>query len=129
MTSITQVYCQFQVEAWHKWHNAPAVFGYLANAHRHLFHFKVAIRVDHDNREIEFIELKHILQADMQEYMQSSPEQPLLYSCEMLAKFALKAVQDRYSEADCSADVSEDGENGAIVVYVADDTALMLRML
>jgi len=36
---------------------------FLANAHRHIFHFKVWISVEHNDRDIEFIQFKRWLES------------------------------------------------------------------
>ena len=35
---------------------------FLANEHRHIFHFRVELEVFHDDREIEFIQFKRWLE-------------------------------------------------------------------
>lgn len=96
----------FQIEGIHRWEqcNIDSVY-YLKNDHRHVFHFEIHKIVDHNNRDIEFINLKN-------QIIQSFGKQPVLFnnkSCEdiaeeLLFKFNLDFVK-----------VTEDNENGAIV--------------
>ena len=38
---------------------------FLGFLHRHIFHFKVAIEVEHNDRDIEFIQFKRWLEANI----------------------------------------------------------------
>ena len=86
---------------------------FLASPHRHIFHFRVAIDVFHDDREIEFIQFKrwlvnlyisNILQLDYK-------------SCEMIADDLYVQIAQKYPDRDIHIEVSEDGENGCSVEY------------
>ena len=54
----TAIWVTFQVEGIHQWKDAT---NYLRHPHRHMFHFRVELSVTHDDREVEFIKLKHEL--------------------------------------------------------------------
>ena len=84
---------------------------FLGYIHRHIFKFKVWISVEHNDRDIEFIQFKRwleklyadkVLQLDFK-------------SCEMIAEDLYKRINDRYPGRTVSIDVSEDGENGALM--------------
>jgi hypothetical protein len=86
---------------------------FLANPHRHIFHFRVSIDVIHNNRDIEFIQFKrwleslygnNILQLDFK-------------SCEMMADDLYIQIADRYPGRNVTIEVSEDGENGCSISY------------
>ena len=86
---------------------------FLGYPHRHIFHFKVAIEVFHDDRDIEFIQFKRWI-----EDMYSEGTLKLDYkSCEMMADDLAKQIKDKYPGRRLSIDVSEDGENGCHVEY------------
>lgn len=122
MDTKSFVYCVFQIEAWHKWAGAPEHFSYLSQSHRHMFHFKVGVEVKDDDREIEFINMRHLFLGHMtKSFMQSSPTNPLLMSCEMMAKGAINYALHEYGKRSCFADVSEDGENGSYVTHNGAD--------
>ena len=36
---------------------------FLANPHRHMFHFRVELEVFHDNRDVEVIQMKRIMES------------------------------------------------------------------
>lgn len=84
---------------------------FLANPHRHMFHFRVRIRVSHNDRDIEFIQFKRWLES-----LYSDGVLELDYkSCEMLAEELIDSITIRYQNRDIEVEVSEDGENGAIL--------------
>lgn len=86
---------------------------FLANAHRHIFHFKVYIQVFHDDRDIEFIQFKRWLEKC---YNDGTLE--LDYkSCEMIAEDLNATISARYPGRDIWIEVSEDGENGCFIKF------------
>ena len=125
MISVT-----FQKEGIHKWPGAVDKPGveFLANPHRHMFHFKVAIEVFHDDRELEFILFKRVLEG-----LYTDKTLELDYkSCEMMADDLSEYIIDKYPARNLVIEVSEDGENGVVQHYemhkqpgsgVSDDVA------
>jgi hypothetical protein len=88
---------------------------FLATPHRHIFHFRVAIEVFHDDREIEFIQFKRWLE---ELYSNSQAVLSLDHkSCEMIADDLYEQIATRYPRREVVIEVSEDGENGCIVSY------------
>ena len=86
---------------------------FLANPHRHVFHFRVRISVRHDDREIEFIQFKRWLES-----LYSGDVLKLNYkSCEMIADDMLSQIIGRHPGRSIEIEVSEDGENGGILQY------------
>ena len=86
---------------------------FLGYIHRHIFHFKVAIEVFHDDRDIEFIQFKRWM-----EKMYADGTMKLDYkSCEMISDDLYMAITKRYPGRKIEIDVSEDGENGSHAVY------------
>lgn len=86
---------------------------FLANPHRHVFHFRVRIAVQHDDREIEFIQFKRWLES-----LYSGDVLKLNYkSCEMIADDMLSQIIGRHPGRSIEIEVSEDGENGGILQY------------
>ena len=91
---------------------------FLGYPHRHIFHFKVAIEVFHDDRDIEFIQFKRWLENL---YGKSTLE--LDYkSCEMMATDLYQQINSRYPNREVTIDVSEDGENGATMTWAANSS-------
>jgi hypothetical protein len=91
---------------------------FLGYPHRHVFHFKVAIEVFHDDRDIEFIQFKRWL-----ENLYGKGTLELDYkSCEMMATDLYKQINARYPSREVTIDVSEDGENGATITWIADQS-------
>jgi hypothetical protein len=88
---------------------------FLANPHRHIFHFRVSIDVFHNDRDIEFIQFKRWLEAL---YNGSNTVLALDWkSCEMIADDLYLQIADRYPGRNVVIEVSEDGENGCSIKY------------
>ena len=86
---------------------------FLGYPHRHTFHFKVAIQVFHDDRDIEFIQFQRwILILYSQGTLQND-----FKSCEMMSDDLYVQIAKRYPGRKIEIDVSEDGENGSHAVY------------
>jgi len=119
------IWVTFQKEGIHKYPGAdtdPLLatgdeydVSFLGHPHRHIFHFKVAIQVEHSNRAIEFIQFKRWL-----ENLYSQRVLQLDYkSCEMIAEDLYNIIATRYPKRDIQISVSEDGENGAELTFTA----------
>jgi hypothetical protein len=88
---------------------------FLANPHRHIFHFRVSIDVFHNDRDIEFIQFKRWLEAL---YNGSNTVLALDWkSCEMIADDLYLQIAERYPNRNVVIEVSEDGENGCCISY------------
>tara|TARA_Y200000002_G_scaffold379366_1_gene388489 strand:- start:573 stop:1049 length:477 start_codon:yes stop_codon:yes gene_type:complete len=86
---------------------------FLGYPHRHIFHFKVAISVTHNDRDIEFIQFKRWI-----EKLYAEKTLELDYkSCEMMADDLYDKIKAKYPGREVHIDVSEDGENGAHIEY------------
>jgi len=86
---------------------------FLGYPHRHIFHFKVAIEVFHDDRDIEFIQFKRWL-----ENLYKEGTLALDYkSCEMIAEDLYAQINKKYPNRTVWIDVSEDGENGCHIQF------------
>ncbi len=88
---------------------------FLGHPHRHLFHFYVKLEVFHNDREVEFLQLKKFLQAQYDIGLLQLDHR----SCEMLAQELALMTSGRYPRRDMVVRVYEDGENGAIIEYEA----------
>lgn len=104
----TYVYCRLEVEGFHYWPKAPDRVGFLAFNHRHMFHIRATIQVDHGDRQEEFILLKRRVETWL-DAKYGTPCQFGSMSCEAIARELLEAFGFQFVE------VSEDGENGAVV--------------
>ena len=86
---------------------------FLGYPHRHIFHFKVAISVTHNDRDIEFIQFKRWL-----ERLYDDKTLELDYkSCEMMSDDLYTKIDEKYPGREVHIDISEDGENGAHIEY------------
>jgi hypothetical protein len=118
-----KIWVTFQKEGMHRYPAAatdPALatgdeydVSFLANPHRHMFHFRVWADVVHNDRDIEFIQFKRWL-----ENLYRDDTLQLDYkSCEMMADDLYIQIASRYPNRAVWIEVSEDGENGALIKY------------
>lgn len=112
-TKTVEVWCTLQVEGTHNWPACPfEEVDYLRAPHRHVFHIKAYSVVHHDDRDIEFIKLKHSIVEYLKEhYWDDQKKLHVLKStsCEMLASELCNVFHLSCCE------VSEDAENGSRV--------------
>jgi len=93
---------------------------FLANPHRHIFHFQVWIDVFHNDRDIEFIQFKRWLEnlyTGTGPYAEGRVLELDYKSCEMIADDLYIQIADRYPGRNVVIEVSEDGENGCVIKY------------
>jgi hypothetical protein len=93
---------------------------FLANPHRHIFHFRVSIDVFHNDRDIEFIQFKRWLEnlySGTGPYNENRVLELDFKSCEMIADDLYVQIADRYPNRNVSIQVAEDGENGCLIHY------------
>ena len=96
---------------------------FLASPHRHIFHFRVAIAVYHNDRDIEFIQFKRWLENLYQGQLLLDHK-----SCEMIADELYTKIAERYPNRDVSIEVSEDGENGCLINYNTSRPNLSIKI-
>lgn len=123
--TFNQIWVTFKKEGIHKY---PAALddpklatggwddvSFLGYPHRHIFHFRVAIEVFQNDRDIEFIQFKRWL-----ERLYDDSVLELDYkSCEMICDDLANLINTQYPGRKIEVEVSEDGENGAIGYYEA----------
>jgi hypothetical protein len=120
-----QIWVTWQKEGIHKYPAAatdPALAtgdeyegSFLASPHRHMFHFRVWIDVFHNDRDVEFIQFKRWCESL---YSGHGAVLSLDYkSCEMMADDLYIQIASRYPGRVVHIEVSEDGENGALIRY------------
>lgn len=108
-------------EGVHNYPNAPEPVAYLRNMHRHMFHVEVEMDVFHDDREVEFIMMKHQIDDYIKSFANLNEDGVWMLgasSCEKIATCIGEFLQSVYCEVkkrSISVLVSEDGENGAKV--------------
>jgi hypothetical protein len=120
-----QIWVTWQKEGIHKYPAAatdPSLatgdeydVSFLASPHRHMFHFRVWIDVFHNDRDVEFIQFKRWCESL---YSGHGAVLSLDYkSCEMMADDLYIQIASRYPGRVVHIEVSEDGENGALIKY------------
>lgn len=123
MNKKTFVYCTFQKEAYHFFPGADQDPQYatgdeydvshLASRHMHYFNFKVWVEVTHNNRQIEFIQLRRWIESLYAKGTLELNHQ----SCEMLSDALCEKLAERYPGMEIRIDVSEEGINGSYTEY------------
>lgn len=86
---------------------------FLGYPHRHIFHFKVWISVEHNDRDIEFIQFKRWLEN----LYEDGTVQLDHKSCEMISDELYVVISGKYPRREVWIEVSEDGENGSFIRY------------
>lgn len=85
---------------------------FLGYPHRHIFHFRVWISVEHHDREIEFIQFKRWLENLYKGTLDLNNK-----SCEMIAEELYGYISYKYPARTVWIEVSEDGENGCLLKW------------
>jgi hypothetical protein len=88
---------------------------FLGYPHRHIFHFRVWISVQHNDRDIEFIQFKRWLEG-----LYNNQDAVLKLdhkSCEMMSDELHDTISQKYPGREVWIEVSEDGENGSFIKY------------
>jgi len=123
MIKSRTIFVTFQKEGIHKYPAAATdpkleSVSFLGVPHRHIFHFRVTLDVFHNDRDVEFIMFKRELEA----LYGNGTLQMDYQSCEMLAESLIEYISSKYPDRNVSVEVSEDGENGATLIYDPEDT-------
>lgn len=115
-------------EGFHFWLEAPEEVDFLRHRHRHMFWIRCVAEVSHADRQIELILFKReIVDYLIRTYGKKDNEQQSTcwlefgsMSCEMIAQDLCEA----FNLTKC--EVSEDGENGGLVVKVIEEVKTLL---
>jgi hypothetical protein len=86
---------------------------FLGTPHRHIFHFRVEMQVFHDDRDVEFIQAKRI----MERWFNDGTLQLNYKSCEMIARELYTKCIEKWPARNYAIEVSEDGENGCRMIF------------
>lgn len=110
------VWTTFETVGFHNWPDAPESVRHLRDRHRHLFHIRVEVGVNHAEREVEF----QLLQSNVSGFILETFKISDLgfefedRSCETIAQAIMGMLTDFYpSSYPYEVTVSEDGESGA----------------
>jgi len=129
---LKMIWVNFQKEGIHKYPAAltdPALatgdeydVSFLGYPHRHIFHFRVWISVQHNDRDIEFIQFKRWLTSLYQSSADNNSSQDSVLnldykSCEMISDDLYDVISKKYPNREVWIEVSEDSENGSFIKY------------
>jgi hypothetical protein len=104
-----EVWAKLALPGWHRWPDAPEHRDYLAARHRHQFVITAAVAVGHDDRDVEFHDLRDAIESWW------VPERGA-QSCEHIAR-ALYDGLSSLGMAPTRITVSEDGFDGATLTW------------
>lgn len=105
-----------EFEGVHAYLAAPEEVAYLRNVHRHKFYVEAEISVDHDDRELEFLMVKHYVDG-----MLKRTSFPVTVSCEQIAGRIGDSLIKKYGNRRMIVSVFEDNENGGRVYYGGEE--------
>lgn len=119
--ALAKIWVTHRFTGFHAWPDAPPPRDYLSHSHRHAFHVRVSLHVEHDDREVEFHDLlSHVrLSAETLGKQVGYEIGPGMVrdlgamSCEMIARNIAARIAGLYPGRLVECDVSEDGECGA----------------
>lgn len=86
---------------------------FLGHVHRHMFYYKVYVEIFHDDRDLEFIQVKR----QVEEWVRGEKFKYNM-SCEMLADQLYQRISNYWPGRDVIIEVSEDNENGCRCEYI-----------
>jgi len=118
MNAGKSIWVRFQREGIHAYPAAATDpnledVSFLANEHRHIFHFEVRIAVQHNDRDIEFIQFKRYCEGLFKEGILQLDNK----SCEMISDNLFEKIATKYPDRQVIISVSEDNENGSTTEY------------
>ncbi len=103
-------------EGVHCWPEAPDEVAFLRNPHRHIFHVEAHVVVQHNDRDVEFVMLKHKLDKRLSvELDDNGVWQMGRKSCEDVAEMLMVSLISWYPNRAVAVSVFEDGENGCTI--------------
>lgn len=128
----TFIYTTLQVEGYHSFPESAKLtkfatgdrndVSHLAHKHHHYFIVRVWIQVSHNNRDIEFIQLRRWLETEwLHKHYGTSPVEFGNKSCEMIAEELFELVREAYPANEIKIDVSEDALNGAHLEFTPEE--------
>jgi hypothetical protein len=100
----------WRAAGFHSWPQAAGARGYLAARHRDVFHYRVELDVNHDDRDVEFHDVLDACRAMTREDTDWDAR-----SCEAIGRLILAELDARWPGRSPVICVSEDGECGATV--------------
>lgn len=118
---MTTIQVRTKFEGVHCYPGAPDEVAYLREPHRHIFGVCVEVEVFDEDRELEFIMLKHMVDGYISNWaIRKNCCELGTSSCESIAINIYKSISKSVYRADerfWKVTVDEDGENGASVEY------------
>lgn len=105
-----------EFEALHYWSKAPKEVEFLRDKHRHIFHVRTTVNVEHNDRDIEFILLKRDLNRALDDFKKLVAANPT-FSCEDVCEYIIEYIENNYKCSYIKVSCFEDNENGAELIH------------
>ncbi len=103
-------------EGIHCWPEAPDEVSYLRHPHRHVFYIEATVQVFHDDRELEFIMIKHKIDNYLKRMLDDNGVWQMgRTSCEQVARLIIAVLVQERGQRTITVSVFEDNENGCTV--------------
>jgi len=120
-----QIWIKTSFKGTHNWPECPYEdVSFLRDRHFHIFHVKVTIDVEHNDRDIEFIRFKNFIDEAIShygiQYGGNDVKELGRMSCEDIADDLHRAIESRYPDRSMVIDISEDEHVGATIIYESD---------
>ena len=116
MPKKTLIIVRGQFEFCHRYASAPTEVAYLRNQQRHMYNYEVQLEVYHDDRELEFIMVKHDIDSYLAGRYENWTDET---SCEQMAECICLYLQTKHGfERMLTVSVFEDNENGAKIIMM-----------
>lgn len=109
----TTVWSTVRLVGFHNWPDAHEARAYLRDRHRHEFVFTVHVKVGHEDRDVEFHDLRDLI-ADW--WAIDGPERGAA-SCERMARELADHLTGQHGLTVTRVEVSEDGYDGATLEF------------
>ena len=114
MTERKFIFITTSFQGFHKYPGAKEAYKFLRDFHRHIFGVRVKTSVSHNDRDIEFIELKNAINEFIEVKLKGELYREEI-SCEDFADHIADFVREYTGSNFIEVEVNEDGENGAII--------------
>lgn len=113
----TSIWVKTCFQGLHYWPECPhEEVSFLRNKHRHTFHVKVVLSVSHDDRDLEFFQVKDRVDAALDVLYDGYRTKDLGHkSCETIARELWDILEEIHQWSIVSVEISEDGEVGAVL--------------
>lgn len=113
MAQVIEVWSKVRLVGFHRWPTAHEKRSYLRERHRHEFQFKVFVKVGHNERDVEFHDLRDLVIL----WWNIKGEERGSDSCETMGSEVAQFLIQEHGLTVTRVEVSEDGYDGAVLTF------------